>query len=393
MSQNSRRALISSGLAAFAAALMVAIYFLPVWWVALTAPNYPEEAFPDGVRINFHMNGVFNGCKKVDKAEISESEALDCVHEMDTINHYVGMYPIAAGGVVERAFSPFLVSLMVVMLVGFMITNTRARLAVMTLGFGAIVAWMSMTWFGDNGLKYQNSGYIHAMVASLDQDTEKEQGSKIQIGFGLVERLKDSLEDSGVEIKGYESQLVDDGLGDSEKAENIRRLKGTFDNFMKRQTGDQKQEWTGSGSQMMGWHYKASLGRYFNNQAEILPMVKTMNMAGQVVFWGIIGAMLLLLWGARKNQGLIYWLLILVPMALPMFFLIEYSAWLFWYGHQLNEMGAFTVKPFMPTVFGQGKVAQFTTHSYPAIGFGLMMVLSVVSALSFLIRKKQSKAQ
>jgi len=72
-------------------ALLVVIYFVPVWWVSLTAPNYPPEAFPDGVRIHFHMNGVFNGCKKVDSAEITEDEALDCVHEMDTINHYVGM--------------------------------------------------------------------------------------------------------------------------------------------------------------------------------------------------------------------------------------------------------------------------------------------------------------
>ena len=63
-------------------------------------------------------------------------------------------------------------------------------------------------------------------------------------------------------------------------------------------------------------------------------------------------------------------------MALPVFFIIEYSGWLWWYGHSLNEMGAFTVKPFMPTVFGQGKVAQFTTHSYPNIGFGLMMLSS-----------------
>ena len=92
--------------------LLLAIYYAPVWWVSLTAPNYPEEAFPDGVRIHFHMNGVFNGCKKVEKEEILEEEALDCVHEMDTINHYVGMYPIAAGGVIERAFSPFLISML-----------------------------------------------------------------------------------------------------------------------------------------------------------------------------------------------------------------------------------------------------------------------------------------
>jgi len=396
MSKLAPRTLISNSLIAVAIALLIGIYFAPIWWVSLTAPNYPEEAFPDGVRINFHMNGVFNGCKKVEKEEIAETEALDCVHEMDTINHYVGMYPIAAGGVVERAFSPFIVGLLVVMLLGFMFSRPRNRLIVMALGFGLIAVWMGMAWKTDNGLKYQSAGYMHAMVAALDQDTEKESSSsKIQIGFGLVERLKDSLEESGVTIEGYSDNNApqNDGLGDSEKAENIRHLKSTFENYMLRQSGDQKQTWDGSGEQVMAWHYQASLGRYFNNPAEILPMVKTMSMVGEILFWGLLAAMLLLLWGARQNKGPLYWMLILVPMALPLFFIVEYSGWLWWYGHQLNEMGAFTVKPFMPTVFGQGKVAQFTTHSYPNIGFGLMLMVSVALALAFLIRRKQDKIE
>ena len=53
-------------------------------------------------------------------------------------------------------------------------------------------------------------------------------------------------------------------------------------------------------------------------------------------------------------------------------------------------MGAFTVKPFMPTVFGDGKVAQFSTHSYPYWGFGMMLVLSVVIAVMVILRRKQA---
>jgi len=82
---------------------------------------------------------------------------------------------------------------------------------------------------------------------------------------------------------------------------------------------------------------------------------------------------------------------ICMPMALPLFFVIEYSGWLYWYGHTLNQMGAFTVKPFMPTVFGLGKVAQFTTHSYPAVGFFMMLAMSVMLALAALIRRKYLK--
>src|SRR5574340_666251 len=49
------------GLTLAALILLVVSYFTPIWWVSLTAPNYPKEAFPDGIRIHFHFNGVFNG--------------------------------------------------------------------------------------------------------------------------------------------------------------------------------------------------------------------------------------------------------------------------------------------------------------------------------------------
>ena len=147
--------------------------------------------------------------------------------------------------------------------------------------------------------------------------------------------------------------------------------------------------WDGSSFQVMSWHYAKSLGRYFNNPAEIEPMVKTLRLAIHVAFGGLLGAMVMLVFGARRNSGILYWLLVLVPLALPLFFVLDYAAWLWWYGHTLNDMGAFSVKPFMPTVFGQGKVAQFSTHSYPYTGFGLMMLTSLVLAIAALIRRKQ----
>ena len=364
--------------------LLALIYFSPLWWVSLTAPNYPPEAFPDGVRIHFHMNGVFNGCRKVEKTEITEDEALDCVHEMDTINHYVGMYPIAAGGVVERAFSPFLVSLLGMMLIGFVIPWVRVRLVVMALGFAGIVAWMGLTYYGEGGLHYQNLGYVTAMVTSLDQDAGTEANeNKMTGGEALIARLK-------AEMAPAETPAAEEKR--SEKDRLIGSLRVTFEKYQERRPAAEREKWTGSGAQILKWHYEASLGRYFNNPAEIIPMGQAMSIAAQIVFWGLIAAMLVLLWGARRNSGLFYWLMILVPIALPLFFLIDYSAWLWWYGHSLNAMGAFTVKPFMPTVFGDGKVAQFATHSYPHIGFGLIALLSVVSTVTALLRRKQLKA-
>lgn len=385
---DSKRTIVSSALIIVSLGVLVAIFYSPIWWVSLTAPNYPEESFPDGVRIEFHLNGVFNGCRKVEKTEITETVALDCVHEMDTINHYVGMYPIAAGGPIEIAFSPFLLSLLGVMLLGFMIPKPGLRVGVMAVGFAVIAVWMYMTWYGSDGLKYESAGYIHALVTALDQDTDKEgTGSQLSSGQALIERLKEELGEYYVPPKGLEEQGVN--AEQDEKAANIQLLKANFEKDMERRPASEREAWNGSGRQMLAWHYGKNLGRYFNNPAEIKPMVEAMRTAADVMFWGIIAAMLVLLFGARRNSGFLYWLLVLVPMGLPLFYLVDYSAWLWWYGHNLNSMGAFTVKPFMPTVFGQGKVAQFSTHSYPDLGFGLMVLVSVLLGLAALIRRKQ----
>lgn len=381
--------------------LLAAIFYSSVWWVSLTAPNYPEESFPDGVRIEFHMNGVFNGCTLQKKTEILEKEALDCVHEMDTINHYVGMYPIAAGGPLERGFAQFLMVFMMVMLLGFMCTRPKIRMILMTTGFAIIAVWMYMAMFGDDGFSMQNEGYVEALITSLDQDASDTSGAssddgeeEIIIG-GVTGVLKKSLEDSGVEVilpSQLEKQKNKKHHKVSGKENMIGQLKVTYD-IDQAKPGSNFEQWNGSSFQVMSWHYDKSLARYFNQPEQIKPMVKTLEIAIKLAYWGLIAAMALLIFGARKNGGFLYWLLILVPMALPLFFIMDYSGWLWWYGHTLNDMGAFTVKPFMPTVFGQGKVAQFTTHSYPDLGFGLMMLLSFILVTAALIRRKQFKEQ
>lgn len=373
--------------------LLAVIFYTPIWWVSLTAPNYPEESFPDGVRIHFHMNGVFNGCEKQEKAEIVEDEALDCVHEMDTINHYVGMYPIAAGGPVERGFGQFLMAFLGVMLIGFIFTRPKQRMIVLTVGFTGIAAWMTMTLYGENGFNLQNKGYVSAMVTSLDQEASEETGEPEIVIGGVTGVLKDSLEASGVEVilpsELEAARKAGTKSAGAEKAHLIEQLKLTYD--IDQVKSDSLSPWDGSSFQVMTWHYAKSLGRYFNNPQEIVPMVKNLELAIHLVFYALLGAMALVVFGSRRNGGILYWLLILVPIALPVFFVIDYSAWLWWYGHTLNDMGAFSVKPFMPTVFGDGKVAQFTTHSYPYIGFGLMLLTSLILAVAALLRFKQLK--
>lgn len=83
-----------------------------------------------------------------------------------------------------------------------------------------------------------------------------------------------------------------------------------------------------------------------------------------------------------------------IPALAPFYFLLVYIFFLYWYGHNLglHGGGAFAgIKPFMPTVFGEGKVAQFTTESYPYYGFfiGLGGFVSFVFAL--LLKRKALK--
>jgi hypothetical protein len=194
-------------------ALMVGAYFAPMWWVSLKAPNYPEQTFPDGVKIVMHWNGVRNGCVMQESEEIDVDEALDCVHEMNTINHYIGMHPIERGAQLEFKAAPYLFA-----------------------GFGV------------------------ALVALL--------------------------------------------------------------------------------------------------------------------FY----------------SGPLWWLLAVPAVLAPVAFLTDFIYWLWWFGHNLNDWAAFTVKPFMPTVFGEGKVAQFSTYAYPHFGFALSVGSSIVLLLALLVRRKQLRS-
>jgi hypothetical protein len=53
--------------------------------------------------------------KDIDKG----AQGLDCVHEMNTINHYVGMFPIATGAPVEKPLAKFFFAFFAVMLLAF----------------------------------------------------------------------------------------------------------------------------------------------------------------------------------------------------------------------------------------------------------------------------------
>jgi hypothetical protein len=316
-----RKAILFRLLIIIAISLIVMSYFSPIWWVSLKAPNYPPEAFPDGVRIHFHVNGVFNGCQVYNPPEMLEEEPLDCVHEMDTINHYIGMYPIASGGPIERALSNFLFAFLIVLLTAFMVSKPSWQATWLGIGFSLIVIWMTITFFTPGGVTWMSKGYQQILQSNLELEPAEFQ-----------------------KWNGLEAMLAS---------------------------------------------YRNSSGQYFREPIEIEKRVNILATATYVIIGILITSMLLFIVGVLWKNNWFYWLLIIIPILLPVFFVLEYAGWLWWFGHHLNEMGAFTIKPFMPTVFGDGKVAQFSTYSYPHYGFGLMVLSSVMLIFAALLRRKQ----
>lgn len=307
----SQASLLSSVLAVASIVLMAAAYSTPVWWVSLTAPNYPKDRFPDGIRIEFGFNGVSNGCtsapktsrvaqettqedlgwREADGTPVAEAKtaesggALDCVHEMNTINHYVGMRPIGVGAPVERLLGRYILGMFAVMLIAFALRKASWRPPLLVAGFVGVSTWM----------------WVELLVAA--------------------------------------------------------RLEAFITT------------------------YKEEAARYFNEAERIAAWGENLRMATIGVAVGLMAIMVLVVVGTRRWNGF-QLLLGAVPALLPGYFVLAYAAWLGWFGHNMHPWGAFTLKPFMPTVFGDGMVAQFSTHSYPDWGFlplVLMMPLMLVA--------------
>jgi len=111
----------------------------------------------------------------------------------------------------------------------------------------------------------------------------------------------------------------------------------------------------------------------------------------EIGIYALLLLSLFMIYFIAYNKKIFTWAM-LIPVMLPILFIADYSYWLYWFGHNLHDWGAFKIKPFMPTVFGDGKIAQFTTHSYPTIGFYLLVAIALLSLLAVLARKKAMKA-
>ena len=87
--------LISRGLLALSSFLLVLVYLFPLWKIELIAPQYPE-----GLRMYIWINKI-TGETKYD------------LHNINLLNHYIGMKPITPEAIPELKIMPFLVGFLI----------------------------------------------------------------------------------------------------------------------------------------------------------------------------------------------------------------------------------------------------------------------------------------
>ncbi len=247
--------------------LIIAVYFMPIWWVALQSHQYPKSMYPKGIRIEFKYDGVYNGCEGVkERAEITTNEGADCLMEMTAINHYIGMYPIVQG------------------------SNSR-----------------------------------------------------------MFEEVKDG------QIKPVPEYYVFDTKRDANGEDVI----------------DPK---TGSPEQI-------------DVTPQYLKFLNGVLIYSKYIFLVFILLIIYFIVTPKRKNAIFAFL----PALLPFYFLVLFGYSLYWYGHHLDLHGggAFAgIKPFMPTMFGHGKVAQFETLAYPYYGFLVAFIVFVLLVFSILFKRK-----
>lgn len=110
----------SRALTALAALLLLGAYVLPLWRVRLIAPQYPE-----GIGMYIHVNDI-RGATEFDLANING------------LNHYIGMKPIAADAIPELRVMPWLLGALVAGGLGVAAVGRRRALFAWIGAFAAL---------------------------------------------------------------------------------------------------------------------------------------------------------------------------------------------------------------------------------------------------------------
>ena len=81
---------------AIAALLLVALYFLPIWSIALEAPQYPE-----GIGLDIYINTI-------------KGKQPQDLQNINGLNHYIGMKEIQPDSIAELKYMPPIIAFLIV---------------------------------------------------------------------------------------------------------------------------------------------------------------------------------------------------------------------------------------------------------------------------------------
>jgi copper chaperone NosL len=75
-------------------------------------------------------------------------------------------------------------------------------------------------------------------------------------------------------------------------------------------------------------------------------------------------------------------------LAIPLGFVADFFYWLYRFGHHLNPHAPLKLRPFTPTLFGNGVIGQFMTFARPELGFWLATGAAGVAVLLIALRER-----
>lgn len=81
------------------------------------------------------------------------------------------------------------------------------------------------------------------------------------------------------------------------------------------------------------------------------------------------------------------WMAAFLAAILPTVFVVDSMYWLHRFGHGLNPKAPLRIKPFMPNMFGEGTIGQFSTFARAEPGFWLAIGAVVLLVAAAIIRK------
>lgn len=95
------------------AVLMASVYFVPIWYIGLAAPQYPE-----GLSMHIYIHSIAGGTPHD-------------LQNINLLNHYIGMKEIIESSIPELGFMPYVLAYMIL---GALVTFIWSRRYMVLLG-------------------------------------------------------------------------------------------------------------------------------------------------------------------------------------------------------------------------------------------------------------------